>query len=411
MSVSVVVPVYNVKNYLPACIDSILDQTYKEIEVILVDDGSTDGSEEICDEYAQKDKRVHVIHKANGGQVEARKAGINVAGNDYIVCIDADDWIENVMLESLMKTAEAENADIITSGYIIDYGYGYGNRAMTDGIPEGVYADDVQKEFLYSHMMIESKTHHAGIMCGMCAKIMRTDLVRETINCQYEDIKYAEDGSLGYVCLLNAKKIVITHRAYYHYMQRDDSVMHSADYNFLSSVSRLYAYLSNEMKNSRWYYLVRDQIEIFITRMTLKGINRNMGIRWENTIPYYFADESLFPAKSKIVLYGAGEVGQSYYKQIKYTVNWEVVAWVDQNYLKYQALGMDVIGIRELQNVDYDYILLALINKNMAEEIKNSLHNMGIASAKIVWIEPQTIIDRYIAVYDRSSPKEKEIIT
>ena len=89
---SIIVPIYNVELYLVDCLNSILDQTYKTFEVILVDDGSTDNCASICDEYALKDDRIKVIHKENGGLVSARKAGVNIASGDYALCVDSDDW-------------------------------------------------------------------------------------------------------------------------------------------------------------------------------------------------------------------------------------------------------------------------------------------------------------------------------
>ena len=103
--VSVVVPVYNVKAYLEKCINSILNQTYENLEIIIVDDGSTDGSSDICDQFLKKDNRVFVIHKENGGVVSARQAGIDKAKGEYVIAIDSDDWIEPIMISELYTLA------------------------------------------------------------------------------------------------------------------------------------------------------------------------------------------------------------------------------------------------------------------------------------------------------------------
>ena len=94
MMVSVIVPVYNISGYLERCLQSILSQTYVDLEIILVDDGSEDSSGQICDQYAEIDNRIRVIHKKNGGLVSARKAGVSAASGDYVVWVDGDDWIE-----------------------------------------------------------------------------------------------------------------------------------------------------------------------------------------------------------------------------------------------------------------------------------------------------------------------------
>lgn len=110
--ISVIVPVYNVNKYLRKCIDSIINQTYTDLEIILIDDGSTDGSEKICDEYLLADNRVSVIHKENGGLSDARNAGIDVAKGEYLSFIDSDDYIHTSMYEILLSNLESKQADI-----------------------------------------------------------------------------------------------------------------------------------------------------------------------------------------------------------------------------------------------------------------------------------------------------------
>lgn len=105
---SVIVPVYNVEKFLPKCIESILNQTYKELEIFLIDDGSVDKCPEICDRYAQMDKRIRVIHKKNEGLVRARKAGLDVANGEYITFVDGDDWIEEKMYQNLIGLLDGE---------------------------------------------------------------------------------------------------------------------------------------------------------------------------------------------------------------------------------------------------------------------------------------------------------------
>ena len=120
--ISVIVPVYNVENYLDKCIESIVNQTYKNLEIILVDDGSLDSSSKICDEWAVKDNRIKVIHKTNGGVSSARNEGLKNANGDFIAFVDSDDWLELNMYEKLISKQKETNTDIVFSGYnmIID---------------------------------------------------------------------------------------------------------------------------------------------------------------------------------------------------------------------------------------------------------------------------------------------------
>lgn len=119
--VSVIVPVYNAEKYLPACLDSICNQTLRELEIIVVDDGSTDRSGEIADEYAAKDGRIRAIHQKNAHLSAARNAGLSVVKGYYISFIDADDWIDREMLESMYRVAESESLDLIVTGVRVEY--------------------------------------------------------------------------------------------------------------------------------------------------------------------------------------------------------------------------------------------------------------------------------------------------
>ena len=117
LKMSIIIPIYNTEQYLNQCVDSVLNQTYRNIEIILVDDGSTDGSPKICDEYAKKDNRVKVIHKTNGGQAEARNFGIDTADGDYILFMDSDDWWEDAeALERTVKLIGENKADVYVFG-------------------------------------------------------------------------------------------------------------------------------------------------------------------------------------------------------------------------------------------------------------------------------------------------------
>lgn len=115
--VSVVVPIYNVEKYLKQCVDSLLNQTLKDIEIILVDDGAKDGSGKIVDEYKNKFTNVKVIHQANGGLGPARNTGIENATGEYIAFVDGDDWVQSNMYEKLYATAQKSNSDIVVSGH------------------------------------------------------------------------------------------------------------------------------------------------------------------------------------------------------------------------------------------------------------------------------------------------------
>ncbi len=131
LTVSVVIPVYNVEAYLPQCIESVVGQTYRDIEIILVDDGSTDGSGKICDEYAARDSRIQVIHTENRGLSAARNKGVETSRSDYLSFLDSDDWMEPNAIETLLDTAMRFDADVVVSRFCREF-IGRSEQLKTD---------------------------------------------------------------------------------------------------------------------------------------------------------------------------------------------------------------------------------------------------------------------------------------
>lgn len=221
--ISIIVPVYNVEKYIFKCVDSIINQTYKNIEIILVDDGSTDRSGIICDEYKKKDNRVKVIHKKNGGLSDARNVGINEAKGNYLVFIDSDDWVTNNMIEYLYNLAYKYDADIVQGDYIESY-------------TEDEYIKKT-KEKINFYNSIESLNNLYEEECTKAVvvwnKIYKKYLFEEI---RFPKDKLHEDEFTTYKLLHKSKKIVDSKMPIYYYRQREGSIMQSE-----FSVKRLHA--------------------------------------------------------------------------------------------------------------------------------------------------------------------------
>ena len=165
-TISVIVPVYKVEPYLRECVDSIINQTYKNLEIILVDDGSPDNCGAICDEYAAKDSRVRVIHKENGGVSSARNAGIEAATGDYIGFVDSDDWIEPDMYENLLESLQRENAEIAAPISFYD-------PSARQSVLSG-------EQLLRSTFRVITKQPKQFASHGFCCNLYATGIVKET---------------------------------------------------------------------------------------------------------------------------------------------------------------------------------------------------------------------------------------
>ena len=207
--ISVIVPIYNVEKFLEKCIKSIVNQTYKNLEIILVDDGATDNSGKICDEFSKKDKRIKVIHKINGGLSDARNTGIQAATGKYISFIDSDDWIEDDLYENIVKE-NVNDSDIITFGIFIDYDNG-----------KTITKTPFEKEILDNKTGLIYLNSYKNIDVSACNKIYKKELFSDIV---FPVGKYCEDYYIMYKIFDKAKKIMVLPYAKYHYFQRINSI-------------------------------------------------------------------------------------------------------------------------------------------------------------------------------------------
>lgn len=221
---SVVVPVYNNEKYLRTCIESILRQKYTELEIILVDDGSTDGSGQICNEYALKDSRIRVIQKNNEGACYARRDGALAAKGEYITFVDSDDWIDADMYEVLYGLLLEHEADIVTSGFIRNEA----EEIRHDPLPEGVYEGE-KKESLCANMLFHKEHNIGGIIMSVCNKIYHRALLIPYMVKLPADIHLWEDLVYVYPPFIAAEKVVVTHKCFYHYRKNMESTSNRFD--------------------------------------------------------------------------------------------------------------------------------------------------------------------------------------
>lgn len=211
--VSIIIPIYNVEKYLKDCIDSVINQSYREIEIILVNDGSTDLSYEICLEYKKRDKRIKVINKPNGGLSTARNEGIERANGNYLVFIDSDDFVDNKMIETLMKAVKYYNAEIVCCNYdFVDENSNYIKKHKIRVKTNLEYTrEEAQDLLLYSDYF----------RCYAWNKIYKKELFE---NVRYPDGKIYEDIYTTFRLFEKSKKIVFLKKSLYHYRVRINSI-------------------------------------------------------------------------------------------------------------------------------------------------------------------------------------------
>ena len=204
--ISVIVPIYNVEKYLRRCVDSILAQTYKNLEVILVDDGSPDACPAICDEYAQKDKRIKVVHKQNGGVSSARNTGLDVATGDYIAFVDSDDYIEVDMYETLLNTMQREQTDLV----ICNNYNNYQNKVYIASKYDSGKIDITSEEG--RRLIVASEEINTSVPWN---KLYKKSVLSERFD---ESISWGEDQKFNYNYISNCKSIFYISKPLYHYI-------------------------------------------------------------------------------------------------------------------------------------------------------------------------------------------------
>ncbi|MGI5970910.1 MAG: glycosyltransferase family 2 protein [Oscillospiraceae bacterium] len=213
--ISVIVPVYNSAKYLPRCIESIIDQSYRNLEILLVNDGSIDDSLSVCNDYAKKDCRIVVIDKENGGVASARNRALDVATGDYIGFVDSDDYIRGEMYENLLKAITAKGADIAECGYcILDAS---GNIISRSRFRDGVVSGSYQCSFDFV-----TETNAADFIWN---KLFRRSMFD---NVRFPDLSYSEDYIVNIITSYMCRKKAVVSGHYYFYFKNENSKTSSA---------------------------------------------------------------------------------------------------------------------------------------------------------------------------------------
>ena len=237
--ISVIVPVYQAEQYLQRCIDSILSQTYRNLEVILVDDGSKDQSGRICDEYAGKDSRVIVVHQANAGVAAARNHGLDIASGDFCTFVDSDDYIDSIMYQTMLQTAKQYDCDVVMCDCVKESGAA--GTLYTHNIRSGFYNYDQLKSEYYPHLLMMENVEYPATISN-CLLLFRRNLSSGKDLSRYlEGVRYSEDLLFGAQLMYAARSFYyLKGQAYYHYCMNPASATHTYVPDKWKDYKRLY---------------------------------------------------------------------------------------------------------------------------------------------------------------------------
>ena len=380
--VSIIIPVYNLKTYLKKCIDSARNQSYKNVEIILVDDGSIDGSESICDYYAGIDSRIRVVHKENGGLVSARKAGLSISEGKYIVPLDADDWIEADMLMSMIAVMEEKKVEFAQCGLLWEYSDGTCSDA-NDLLMEGEYDLTQKGSKLYKNLFTEETDLAVnGMRLNICSCIFKRELMLKAQGLIDDNLANGEDDACFFAAMLQTEKFYKFEHAYYHSMVRGGSMSRSQQMFDMKQVFTIENIVRPVLKRHKF----AEALEPMFNRYLFNLFNTYSKWFWKHGYErLYLFDSAKLPPNSRIVIYGAGAVGQSYYLGL--SDKYSVAAWIDKK--KNFVHGKKIDRIEVLKNISYDHVVIAVKEKKTAEEIHQELIQLGVDAGQIVWEEPK----------------------
>lgn len=237
--ISIIVPVYNVELYLEKCVDSILAQTFTDFQLILVNDGSTDNSGEICNDFARRDDRILAIHRGNEGVSSAKNIGLNLARSEYIIFVDADDWIERPMLDILYTSMVLNSVELAVSGTIVDY-ISCLNKSK-------IYQCDLEGRYnLYNGCDIFSELSNNNLLNFCHGKMFKKSIIDQMHLRFLENVTLAEDTLFLISYLQNSCNIYMNRGNFYHYVQHSSS---SLAYKYRSDKYEILTKIIGEFKN------------------------------------------------------------------------------------------------------------------------------------------------------------------
>jgi glycosyltransferase involved in cell wall biosynthesis len=388
--ISVIVPIYQIERYIGLCIESILNQTYKNLEIILVDDGSPDRCPEICDLYAGKDSRIKVIHKPNGGLVSARKAGLEIATGAYVGYVDGDDWVGPGFYESLYSAIATSGSDMVCAGQSRDLF----TRSVhfLNPYPLGIYQGENLK-VLQENMLSYGEFYRPGITTYVWNKLFRREVLYKHQMEVDERISIGEDAAVTYPVLMSCNRVYISDCAAYHYRQREDSMLKkSASFSAEAEKLRyLYEYMSGFADT--YGGNLQKQVDDYVLGIC---IMRSGGRLPDDS--YSTFDESYYG--KDVVIYSAGTFGQQLMNRFKESGHCNVVAWIDDDCWEYRRCCLDVDPVERIVRTKFDYVLIAAIDGQVVDEVKNRLLDYGISEQKILSVScPEKIRKELLRKY------------
>lgn len=379
MFLSVIIPVYNAERYIEECVKSILKQTYLSLDVVLVNDGSTDQSGILCDLLAEQNTCVRVLHKEHEGIIKARFAGAKISVGEWITFVDADDWIAENAYQNLVAY---KDCDVVMTGICRYFNAEYQIMQMPS-LQEGLYRKEEIGDKIIPVMLWEPRKKGWALDPSLCTKIFKRKVLLEELEKAFlVESDYGEDSIVIFPMMLSVDKVRVVKKIYYFHRQRPDGEIppYIRDEEYIPKLSKIYGYLKMRFMETEYWDVLKNQLDCFyISSIEMKK-------RCYEYLPLefaiYFPIDKITP-RSKVVLYGAGRLGKGYREQNDLYYFCDIISWVDS---KYKLLNIPMIKSPEIiRELVYDYVLIAIDDYYIAKEAVVYLRKIGVKQEKIVW--------------------------
>lgn len=382
-NLTVVVPLYNQEKYIRQCLESILSQTIDGLSVIVVNDGSTDGSLDICEELAEKDSRLRIITQKNQGLAGARMAGLRVASSNYVTFVDADDFILENAYECAVEYMDSGIDEIM---FEISRYYEDGRTRHEElRIREGVYSREQIRQDIFPHLVWNFERKIPGIECSQCVRIVKTELLKDAYKWLGENrFYYGEDIAITYPLLTRINSMAVIPKSFYMHRQRASAQIPSyiSSKGFFDEAMKLANYLRDRMDYSITQYDFTRQIDyFFVYSCELKKMCYG---------DYQYARDYVFPfdkvpPKKNVILYGAGDMGRTFYAQLVKIDYCNRLIWVDKNAEALLDSRIDSLSVLdEEESMNADWIVIAIENKVVHSEVRKYLIEKRFSEKMII---------------------------
>ena len=347
--ISVIVPIYNSEKYLNQCLTSLVKQTYSDLEIILVNDGSTDSSMNICEKFKKEDDRIILINKKNQGLVRARKDGARKATGEYITFIDADDWIDADTYDNLRDF----KSDIIAYGLVEEYGYKI--KKKTNKFKDGFYEKDKISDYIIPQMLCVDNFFEFGLLPNLVCKLIKRTLFLEMMEEVSNDVSVGEDVDFFYRLVFKAETLTIRSYCPYHYRQHSESMMRKKI--DIESIKKLYFDLltiNGVKKKTEWEIQLNKYI-MFV--MLLKIPDKVVHLIRE-----------ISEINGSVVIYGAGAFGKGIYTQLKQNKKIKELFIVDKQWKDLSKEKILIDNPERIADINPDKVIITMAPKGFGSE-------------------------------------------